>query len=204
MAATMPDWIRSLTVLNLVSHPVGEAFITMKNLFLVLVFAILITACVAPAPETVEEAAVGGAGQACSDAGGTYLAAFDECEDISEASCTEMGGLFEACGSACRHLPEALMCTSQCVPVCSFGDAEVSRQPKSVIVQLNNPLECNLLDEPRKIGEAIATYICRAPGAYLTFVDTRSNPWTAGYFTTDSQSTEVTYGPERVTVEPND
>ena len=174
----------------------------MKNPFLVLVFAILISACVAPAPVNTDVRAVAGAGQACADAGGTYLAAFDECEDVSQASCTEMGGSFDECASACRHLPETVMCTSQCVPVCSFGDADTER-PQSVLVQFENPLECNLLDEPRKIGEAIATYICQAPGAYLTFVDTSSDPWSAGYFTTDSQSTEVTFGPERVTVVPN-
>ena len=93
------------------------------------------------------------------------------------------------------------MCTSVCVPVCSFGDADATRQPQSVFVQTS--LECNLMDEPRKIGGVIATYSCQAPGAYLTFVDTRGDPWTAGYFTTDSQSTQVTYGPEQVTVEPN-
>ena len=175
----------------------------MKNLVLVVVFGVLISACVAPpdaTPRPIDNTAME---NACVDAGGKYLAQFNECENISEASCTTMGGTYEGCASACRHLPEAVMCTAQCVPVCSFGASGTSRQPASVIAQLNNPLECNWLTEPRIIGGVIAKYGCRAPGAYLTFVDTRSNPWTAGYFTTDSQSTKVTYGPERVTVAPN-
>jgi hypothetical protein len=170
----------------------------MKYLMLVIVFGVLISACAAPATPTP----VNGAAQeqACTDAGGKYLALFNECENVSSAACTTMGGTFDECASACRHAPEAVMCTAQCVPVCSFGSASAARQPEAVMAQLNNPLECNRLAQPQTIDGVIATYGCQAPGAYLTFVDTRSDPWTAGYFTTDTQSTKVTYGPERVTV----
>jgi hypothetical protein len=180
----------------------------MKVLMLVIVCGMLVSACVAvpapapaptPAPNPVDRAAME---KACTDAGGKYLALFNECEDVSGAACTAMGGSFDECASACRHAPEAVMCTAQCVPVCSLGMATAAKQPEAVIAQLNNPLECNLLPEPRTIDGVKAHYGCRAPGAYLTFVDTRSDPWTAGYFTTDSQSTKVTYGPERVTVLP--
>jgi hypothetical protein len=176
----------------------------MKVLALLVLVGAFITACASPttqAPEMIDSAALE---KACVDAGGKYLDPFNECENVSAASCKAMGGSFDECASGCRHLPESVMCTAQCVPVCSFGAADASRQPESVIAQLNNPLECNLLAEPRTIDAVVATYGCQAPGAYLTFVDTRSDPWTAGYFTTDSQSTKVTYGPERITVLPKE
>jgi hypothetical protein len=178
----------------------------MKFLILAIVFGVLASACVPLPPPTgtpplraVDSAAME---KACTDAGGKYLALFNECENVSGAACTAMGGTFDECASACRHAPEAVMCTAQCVPVCSSGPASTFRQPEAVIAQLNNPLECNLLKEPKTIDGVVAHYGCQAPGAYLTFVDTRSDPWAAGYFTTDSQSAKLTYGPERVTVLP--
>jgi len=176
----------------------------MKYLMLIIVLGILVSGCASPAapvatptPKPTDNATLG---KACTDAGGKYLALFNECEKVSSAACSTMGGSYNECASACRHAPEAVMCTAQCVPVCSFGTASTVKQPEAVIAQLNNPLECNLLQEPKTIDGAVAHYSCQAPGAYLTFVDTRANPWTAGYFTTDSQSTKVTYGPEKVTV----
>ena len=175
----------------------------MKLLMLVIVCSALVSACASPAaptPAPVDNAALG---KACTDASGKYLALFNECENVSSATCTTMGGTYDECASACRHAPEAVMCTAQCVPVCSFGTANITKQPAAVIAQLSNgALECNLLTARKTIDGAIAKYGCQAPGAYLTFVDTRANPWTAGYFTTDSQSTKVTYGPEKVTVVP--
>jgi hypothetical protein len=179
----------------------------MKYLILVIVFGVFVSACAspttpapAPTPKPVDSAAME---KACTDAAGNYLALFKECENVSSAACTAMGGTFEECASACRHEPEAAICTAHCVPVCSFGTDSVVKQPEAVMAQLTNgSLECNLLAEPKTISSAVAHYGCQAPGAYLTFVDTRSDPWTAGYFTTDSQSTTVTYGPERVTVVP--
>lgn len=177
----------------------------MKHLILVMVFGLFMSACApaatpAPTPQPVDTAALE---KGCVDAGGKYLPLFNECENVSSASCTTLGGTFNECDSACRHAPEAVMCTAQCVPVCSFGTASVANQPEAVLAQLpNGSLECNLLAEPKTIGGVIAKYGCQAPGAYLTFVDTRSNPWTSGYFTTDSQSTTVTYGPEKITVVP--
>ena len=177
----------------------------MKYLILVIVFGLFVSACMAPVapsptPKPADSATLE---KACTDAGGKYLASFNECENVSSASCTAMGGMFEECASACRHAPEATICTAQCVPVCSFGAASAVKQPEAVMAQLTNgSLECNLLAEPKTIDGVIATYGCQAPGGYLTFVDTRSDPWTAGYFTTDSQSTKVTYGPEKITVVP--
>jgi hypothetical protein len=180
---------------------------TMKHLILAVVFGMLVSGCVPVPPPAATPASKPADGAAmektCTDAGGKYLALFNECENVSSEACTAMGGTFDECASACRHAPEAVMCTAQCVPVCSFGAAGVTKQPEAVMAQLSNgSLECTRLTEPITIDGVVAHYGCRAPGAYLTFVDTRGAPWTAGYFTTDSQSTKVTYGPERVTVLP--
>jgi nitrogen fixation-related uncharacterized protein len=58
--------------------------------------------------------------QACLGAGGTYISEHNECEFISAASCEEMGGAFDECGSSCRHEPADTMCTANCVPLCTF------------------------------------------------------------------------------------
>jgi hypothetical protein len=58
--------------------------------------------------------------QACLAAGGTYVSEHNECEYISAASCEEMGGTFDECGSSCRHMPADTVCTAQCVPLCTF------------------------------------------------------------------------------------
>lgn len=57
----------------------------------------------------------------CVTNGGQWLSEFNECENISENLCTEMNGTFKECESACRHDPDAEMCTMQCVQVCEFS-----------------------------------------------------------------------------------
>ena len=54
----------------------------------------------------------------CTENGGQWLEEFNECEYISENRCTEMNGEYNECESACRHNPDAEICTAQCVPVC--------------------------------------------------------------------------------------
>lgn len=56
----------------------------------------------------------------CVMAGGNWLAEHQECEYISDNWCQKNEGMFETCASACRHQPEAQVCTMQCVPVCKF------------------------------------------------------------------------------------
>jgi hypothetical protein len=75
------------------------------------------------------------------------------------------------------------------ISACAPAAAPATQQPEAVMVQ-------------QTIDGVVAHYGCQAPGAYLTTVDTSTNLWTAGYFTTDSQNTKVTYGPEKVTVVP--
>ena len=43
-----------------------------------------------------------------------------EVNQLSESQCKAFGGEFNGCASACRHNPEAEMCTMQCVLTCTF------------------------------------------------------------------------------------
>ncbi len=56
----------------------------------------------------------------CEEAGGNWLAEYNECEFVDREWCEEAGGTFAECESACRHDPDAEICTMQCVPVCYF------------------------------------------------------------------------------------
>lgn len=58
----------------------------------------------------------------CVQAGGVWIAEANECENISEQFCQEIGGEYNECGSACRNQPDAEICTLQCVAYCSFNN----------------------------------------------------------------------------------
>lgn len=93
----------------------------MRKVMLVLILCLLLAACSSSqtdeSPQQLDGAALE---QGCLDGGGTFLAEYNECENVSDAACTELGGTFDACASACRHEPEADFCTAQCIPLCSF------------------------------------------------------------------------------------
>ncbi|MFT4283037.1 MAG: hypothetical protein ACMXX6_01285 [Candidatus Woesearchaeota archaeon] len=59
---------------------------------------------------------------ACEELGGIGLPDYNECEYISSHSCDLLGGKFLECESACRNHEDYpdVMCTMQCVQVCSF------------------------------------------------------------------------------------
>lgn len=76
-----------------------------------LLFLVLITACTQQ-PELADQ---------CAFADGNWLPDYEECEYMSEEQCNELGGEYNSCASACRHHPDADVCTMQCVPVCSFN-----------------------------------------------------------------------------------
>ncbi|OGY42507.1 MAG: hypothetical protein A2Y82_04025 [Candidatus Buchananbacteria bacterium RBG_13_36_9] len=59
-------------------------------------------------------------GYECPDQNGKWLYQYRECENISQTWCSNEGGTFNECASACRHNPKAEVCTLQCVPVCQF------------------------------------------------------------------------------------
>lgn len=56
-----------------------------------------------------------------SSTSGRWLLSQQECEYMSEESCTARGGQFHSCASPCRHDPMAEACVLSCVPVCSFA-----------------------------------------------------------------------------------
>jgi hypothetical protein len=56
----------------------------------------------------------------CASYGGTWVEGYNECEWISEDKCTELGGSFNECDSACRHEEGLVPCTMNCVQVCKF------------------------------------------------------------------------------------
>lgn len=82
----------------------------------------------------------------CEGVGGTWLAKYNECVGLTAENCNGIGGnSYDDCASACRHDPDAEMCTANCVEVCSFIDDEytdlVAKAEKkgtiNVIVTLN-------------------------------------------------------------------
>jgi len=58
----------------------------------------------------------------CANNSGTWYETDKTCEinSLVGDSCTSRGGVFNECNSACRHDPEASICTMQCVLTCSF------------------------------------------------------------------------------------
>ncbi len=56
----------------------------------------------------------------CEAEGGAWDAKYKECTGIDSNSCTKIGGNFNECASACRHDPNAEVCTMQCVLVCEL------------------------------------------------------------------------------------
>jgi hypothetical protein len=62
--------------------------------------------------------------RACKEAGLTWVAEYRECAGISQEACEASGGSFNECASACRHDPEAEVCTLQCVLVCDAPPEE--------------------------------------------------------------------------------
>ncbi len=56
----------------------------------------------------------------CESIDGTWIAEHNECEWMDETTCNQLRGTFNECASACRHQPEATICTTNCVQVCSF------------------------------------------------------------------------------------
>ncbi|MTI14221.1 hypothetical protein [Sansalvadorimonas verongulae] len=56
----------------------------------------------------------------CLKDGGKWLEEHQECELMGEKTCTELGGTFDRCASACRNDKDAMVCILMCVPLCKF------------------------------------------------------------------------------------
>lgn len=87
----------------------GHTSMVSSTSFLVVVFAVMVTPAAGQQPA-----------ESCSHNGGTWLEKYKECEYASRESCRTLGGHFDECGSACRHVLNPGPCTMQCVPVCQF------------------------------------------------------------------------------------
>lgn len=57
----------------------------------------------------------------CIESNGKWNEEYKECTGISQTQCTNLGGTFDECASACRHNPEAEACIMMCVQVCTFN-----------------------------------------------------------------------------------
>lgn len=59
-------------------------------------------------------------GTACVARGGSWDPQYEECVGVNQTQCTAIGGSYNGCASACRHQPDAEVCTLQCVEVCQL------------------------------------------------------------------------------------
>jgi hypothetical protein len=92
-------------------------------------------------------------------------------------------GSYQTLVTATEPLPETGSTASEPVPF--FLDIGSNKPP------------CVKRAEPSEVSGYTATYTCRAPGAFIVGdLDTSGATWVAQYITTDTQNTQVTYGPE--------
>lgn len=92
-------------------------------------------------------------------------------------------GSYQALVAVKEPLPEAQTTVEEPVPF--FLDIGSNKPP------------CAKRAEPFEVSGYTVTYTCHAPGAFIVGdLDTSAATWTADYITTDTQSTQVTYGPE--------
>lgn len=60
----------------------------------------------------------------CQNTNGIWSKKYNECEYIDKNWCDKRDGVFNECGSACRHSTGEI-CTLQCIPYCSFNESEL-------------------------------------------------------------------------------
>jgi|GEM_PF-1950314 len=98
-----------------------------------LLFVIISGSAVLLLTKAKESATPVNVSEECRGLGGVWLEEFRECENIFPAWCTQFQGLFRECESACRHNPEAEVCTQQCVPVCILENTEeLTKDPRNM------------------------------------------------------------------------
>ncbi|MGM5481707.1 MAG: Kazal-type serine protease inhibitor domain-containing protein [Nanobdellota archaeon] len=71
----------------------------------------------------------------CQSRDGKWIAEYEECEGVTESECNEMDGEYHSCASACRHDPDATMCTKQCVIVCDLSKQENETPEKTPLAE---------------------------------------------------------------------
>ena len=86
----------------------------------------------------------------CELNGGNWLEEFAQCEFLEPTMCSQLGGEFNECGSACRNDPHAEFCTLQCVPYCDLSNTLLRKN-------LNQTdLDENLLREEDTLQEEVS------------------------------------------------
>lgn len=73
----------------------------------------------------------------CQENDGVWLNEYKECENISLKWCENHGGVFNSCGSACRHQAKDTVCTLQCVPFCDLSSNQ-SAAPILTSIEVEN------------------------------------------------------------------
>ena len=56
----------------------------------------------------------------CRSNGGEWSTTFRECLNVDNQICSDIGGKYNVCASACRHDPDAEVCPTYCVEVCTI------------------------------------------------------------------------------------
>ena len=87
----------------------------------------------------------------CQDNGGNWLEEFSQCESSNPAVCSQMGGEFKECGSACRNDPDAQICTLQCVPYCDVSNVHSNRDSQQE--SLNEETQNSSNNEKESLNE---------------------------------------------------
>ena len=67
----------------------------------------------------------------CIAEGGTWIGSVQECEGISEPSCRDLSGKFNACASPCRNQSGEVICIQMCVQVCEFNNGNSAEKISS-------------------------------------------------------------------------
>ncbi len=78
----------------------------------------------------------------CQENGGIWLNEYRECESVSLKWCEKHNGVFDGCGSACRHQATSTTCITECVPVCALLASQPATSTPVVEVNDSAPEVC--------------------------------------------------------------
>ena len=87
----------------------------MKIIYVLILFTlILLSGCSTKEEENLKA-------NQCIEFGGRWINEAYECVDINSDQCTQLGGVYDECASACRNDPGAEMCIQVCVQACKVS-----------------------------------------------------------------------------------
>ncbi|MDD3647906.1 MAG: metal ABC transporter substrate-binding protein [Candidatus Dojkabacteria bacterium] len=97
----------------------------------------------------------------CAGNGGTWLADYHECVNLSEQVCGENLGKYDSCASSCRHEPDAQQCITVCVPLCQFDSDSYESTSKTT-----NPYYWLSIENSKTIAQVIYKEIAKKKPQY--------------------------------------